>query len=399
MDLNITPEGEAFRQKVRAWLKERLPDYWPLMSRLETLDGPRNDEELAMARRWQGEAHAAGFVAPNWPKKYGGQDMDPMLEMVLREEMVRAGAPLLVGTSGLEMLGPTLIKWGTEDQKLRYLPKILTAEELWCQGFSEPSSGSDLASLRTRAELEGDHFVVNGQKVWTSNAHHSDMMFGLVRTDPQAPKHQGISFLLIDMRSPGITVRPLIQMTGRHGFNEVFFDQVTVPRENLVGGLNEGWRIAVDTLLNERAMIASSTSTELLFNRLLNLARTFRHDGRPLTNEPRWRQQLAEFDIRLEATRLHHYRQLSNHIAGRRDGPEIFINKLVGTQLTHDIATAAMDILGDYGLLAEGEESAPDDGFWPGEWLLSLGLCIGGGTTQIHKNTIAERALRMPRSR
>jgi alkylation response protein AidB-like acyl-CoA dehydrogenase len=253
--------------------------------------------------------------------------------------------------------------------------------------------------LRTRAEIVGDEFVVNGQKVWTSGAQYSDMMFCLVRTDPEAPKHRGISYILIDMHSPGITVRPLVQMTGDRGFNEVFFDNVRVPRKNLVGKLNEGWIVANATLFHERNMLGASTVSQQLFNRLLDLARSIKRDGRPLTQDPVCRQRLADLQVRVEALKYHFYRQLSDQIHGRNPGIEAMVNKLVGTELNHDLSTTAMELMGDYAMLARGDSHALDRAYWPYEWMFSLGLVIGGGTSHIQKNIIAERGLKMPKSR
>ena len=290
MDLQFTPEEEAFRLKVRDWLAENMPT-----SGLSADREGRDDKTwLAKAKAWQRRLYEAGYVALAWPKEYGGQAMDPVRQSIVNDEMVRAKAPYLVGGSGLGMLGPTLISWGSEEQKQRYLPKILTAEEIWCQGYSEPGAGSDLASLKTRAEIVGDEFVVNGQKVWTSGAQYADMMFCLVRTDPEAPKHRGISYILIDMHTPGITVRPLVQMTGDRGFNEVFFDNVRVPRKNLVAKLNEGWIVANATLFHERNMLGSASGSEQRFNRLLALAKSITRGGRPLTEDPVFRQRLVE---------------------------------------------------------------------------------------------------------
>jgi alkylation response protein AidB-like acyl-CoA dehydrogenase len=325
--------------------------------------------------------------------------MDPVRQSIVNEEMVRANAPYLVGGSGLGMLGPTLISWGTEEQKKEHLPKILTAEEIWCQGYSEPGSGSDLASLRTRAEIHGDEFIVNGQKVWTSGAQYADWMFCLVRTDPEAPKHRGISYILIDMKTPGITVRPLVQMTGDRGFNEVFFDNVHVPRKNLVGKLNEGWLVANATLFHERNMLGSATGSQQRFNRLLALARKVKRNGRRLSEDPVFRQRLADLEIRVEGMRFHSYRQLTDQTRGKNPGIEAMINKLVGTELNHDLATAAMEAMGDYSMLARDERDVLDHGYWPYEWMFSLGLVIGGGTSHIQKNIIAERGLKMPKSR
>jgi alkylation response protein AidB-like acyl-CoA dehydrogenase len=275
----------------------------------------------------------------------------------------------------------------------------LNAEEIWCQGYSEPGSGSDLASLRTRAEIVGDEFVVNGQKIWTSGAHFSDWMFCLVRTDPQAPKHRGISYILIDMKTAGITVRPLVQMTGDRGFNEVFFDNVHVPRANLVGKLNEGWMVANTTLFHERNALGSTVTTQMLFNRLKALASSVKRRGQPLSKDPVFRQRLADLEIRVEAMKYHMLRQLTDSIQGRNPGLAAMVNKLVGTELNHDLSTAAMEVMGNYAMLARGEEAALDHGFWPYEWMFSLGLVIGGGTSHIQKNIIAERGLKMPKGR
>ncbi len=342
--------------------------------------------------------HEAGYLALSWPKEYGGQAMDPVRQAIVNEEMVRTRAPGPIG-GGISLLGPTLITWGNEEQKRRYLPKILSAEEIWCQGYSEPGSGSDLASLRTRAEIVGDEFVVNGQKIWTSRAHYSDRMFCLVRTDPQAPKHRGISYILIDMKTPGITVRPLVQMTGDRGFNEVFFDNVRVPRENLVGKVNEGWMVANTTLFHERNALGSTVTTQMLFNRLKVLAGSVVRNGKPMTKDPVFRQRLADLEIRVESMKYHMLRQLTDSIHERKPGIAAMVNKLVGTELNHDLSTAAMEVMGDYSMLARGEESALDRGFWPYEWMFSLGLVIGGGTSHIQKNIIAERGLRMPKGR
>ena len=395
MDLTYSPEELAFQEKVRAWLAKNVPKKQRNEAPLERGDPKR----VAQAKAWQRKVYDAGYLALGWPKEYGGQGLDVMHQTIVNEEMVRARAPGLVGGMGLSMVGPTLISWGSGEQKRRYLPEILTAREIWCQGYSEPGSGSDLAALRTRAEIEGDEFVVNGQKVWTSGAHYADMMFCLVRTDPEAPKHRGISYILIDMRSPGIAVRPLIQMTGAHSFNEVFFDNVRVPRENLVGKLNEGWLVANATLFHERNMLGATTTSQQSMARLIALARSIDRNGRPLTADPIFRQRLADLEIRVAAMKYHMLRQLTDQVRGRNPGIEAMVNKLAGTELNHDIATAAMEALGDYAMLARGEEAAMDRAYWPYEWMFSLGLVIGGGTSHIQKNIIAERGLKMPKSR
>ena len=394
MDLDLAPEDAVFRDKLRAWLKQNLPR---AARRRSVSPGEAPGARLAAMKAWQRKLHAAGYVATGWPREYGGQGATLMEQTLLSEELVRHKAPGLVGMMGLQMVGPTLIHWGTEAQKRRYLPPILTADELWCQGYSEPGSGSDLASLQTSAQREGDHFVVNGQKIWTSNAQIADWMFCLVRTDKAAPKHAGISYLLIDMKTPGIMVRPLLQMTKDAGFNEVFFDNVRVPVENVVGGLGQGWAVANTTLLHERNMLGSTTQTQNMFEALLRVARATPRHGRPATEDPVVRQRLAALKIQVEAMRLNAYRNLTATLQGKKPGIEASITKLVTCELNHQLAATALELLGPYGTLYRGSKHLRDDGFWPYELMFSLGLIIGGGTAQIQKNIIAQRGLGLPR--
>jgi len=393
MDLTYSPAERTFQRAVRTWLKRNVPKRQRDERPMEWGD-PRR---LAQAKAWQRKVHEAGYLALAWPTEYGGQGADVMRQTIVNEEMVRARAPGLIGLMGVQMVGPTLIQHGTEAQRRRHLPKILTAEEIWCQGYSEPGAGSDLASLRTRAERDGDDFVVNGQKVWTSNAQFADWMFCLVRTDPEARKHAGISYLLIDMKSPGITVRPLVQMTGDAGFNEVFFEDVRVPQANLVGGLNNGWQVANATLAHERNMLGATTRTQQTFQSLVRLARTHGRGGRPASADPVVRQQLADLAIRVETMKLEAYRQLTDTLRGRPSGIAASLNKLVTTELNHDLARTALDILGSYGPLGRRDARVRDRGVWPLDYMFSLGLIIGGGTSQIQKNIIAERGLGLPR--
>jgi alkylation response protein AidB-like acyl-CoA dehydrogenase len=393
MELSYSPEERTFQREVRTWLRRNVPRRQRDERPMEWGD-PRR---LEQAKAWQRKVHAAGYLALGWPREYGGQGADVMRQTIVNEEMVLARAPGLVGMMGIQMVGPTLIQHGTEEQRRRHLPKILGAEEVWCQGYSEPGAGSDLASLRTRAELIGDEFVVNGQKVWTSNAQFADWMFCLVRTDPAAAKHAGISYLLIDMKTPGITVRPLVQMTGDAGFNEVFFEDVRVPRQNLVGQLNNGWQVANATLAHERNMLGSTTRTQQTFQRLLRLARVQRRNGGPASRDPVIRQRLADLAIRVETMKLEAYRQLTDTLRGRPPGIAASVNKLVTTELNHDLARAALEILGSYGPLDRRSRRVKDRGAWPLDFMFSLGLIIGGGTSQIQKNIIAERGLGMPK--
>jgi alkylation response protein AidB-like acyl-CoA dehydrogenase len=393
MDLSYSPEELAFQRAVRSWLKKNVPKRQRDERPMEWGDARR----IAQAKAWQRKVHDAGYLALGWPKEYGGQGLDVMRQTIVNNEMVLARAPGLIGTMGIQMVGPTLIHFGTDEQRRRYLPRVLTADEVWCQGYSEPGSGSDLASLRTRAELHGDEFVVNGQKVWTSNAQFADWMFCLVRTDPDAPKHAGISYLLIDMKTPGVTVRPLVQMTGDAGFNEVFFEDVRVPRANLVGELNNGWQVANATLAHERNMLGSTTRTQQIFLKLVRLAQTQARNGGRASADPLVRQRLADLSIRVETMKLEAYRQLTNALKKRSPGISASVSKLVTTELNHDLAGAALDILGSYGPLGKKDKRVRDNGIWPADFMFSLGLIIGGGTSQIQKNIISERGLGMPR--
>lgn len=396
MDLAFSKEDEKFRRGVRTWLRKHLPKKHDQIDGGEDLnfEGP---EQIAAAKAWQKKVYEAGYVAIDWPQEHGGKGADPIQQTILSEEMVAHRAPGLIGQLGLHMLGPTLIRCGTDAQRERFLPKILTADEIWCQGYSEPGSGSDLASLRTKAEIDGDSFIVNGQKIWTTTAHFADWMFCLVRTNQDAAKHKGISYILIDMKSPGIEVRPLVQMTGQSGFNEVFFTDVRVPRENLVGELHGGWAVANTTLSHERNMLANPSRTQQLMADLVRLAARRNANGGRVTRDPLLRQRLADLQIRVEMMKFHSWKQLSDEVHDRPTGPGQSINKLVTTELNHEICAAAIELLGDYGPLTENSAHAEDRGLWPRDWMFTLGMIIGGGTSQIQKNIIAERVLGLPR--
>jgi alkylation response protein AidB-like acyl-CoA dehydrogenase len=394
MDLTYSPEELAFQREVRAWLRANVPR----RERNENpIEGAPDAARIARAKAWQRKVYEAGYLAMGWPREYGGRGADVMRQTIVNEELVRARAPQFIGAMGIQMVGPTLIAHGSDEQKRRYLPKILTGEEIWCQGYSEPGSGSDLASLQTRAEIVGDDFIVNGQKIWTSGAQYADRMFCLVRTDPDAPKHRGISYILIDMKSLGITVRPLVQMTGDPGFNEVFFEDVRVPRANLVGQLHDGWTVANATLQHERNMLASTTRTQMLLQNLLRVARSRTRNGKPATEDPLVRQRLADLAIRVETMKLEAFRQLTDALRNRPPGINASVNKLVTCELNHQLARAALEILGDYGWLAKQDPRVADGGTWPNDYMFALGLIIGGGTAQVQKNIIAERGLGMPR--
>jgi alkylation response protein AidB-like acyl-CoA dehydrogenase len=298
---------------------------------------------------------------------------------------------------GISLLGPTLIHWGTEEQKRQHLPRILACDEVWCQGYSEPGSGSDLASLQTRAVEDGDYFVVNGQKVWTSIAQHADWIFLLVRTDPNAPKHKGISYLLVDMKSPGITVRPLVQITGSKGFNEVFFEDVRVPKKNVVAAVNQGWTVAMTTLMFERSGSAGGGDPMDEVRELAELAKRVPRNGGTAWEDSGVRQKVIEFACDAEALRYTGYRQLTRQLKGMPPGPEGSMMKLCGTELRLRMAMYAMELLGPYSQLEHNAPFAIDRGKWSYRMLAARGPTIYAGTNQIQHNIIGERVLGLPK--
>jgi len=390
MNFDFTEREEAFRKEVGAWLKANLPDEL----RGKAFAASRADvEEVRRLRAWQKTMAEAGYVGMDWPVEFGGRGA-PITEMViLYQEMARAESPQIVNRGGVSMLGPTLMKLGTPAQRKRFLPRIRTAEDLWCQGFSEPNAGSDLANLQTRAVMDGDHFVVNGQKVWTSMGHVADWCFMLVRTDPTSAKHKGISFLLVDMKTPGITVRPLRQITGEAEFNETFFDNVRVPKDNLVGKLHEGWSVAITTLAYERDLLTFIRHISLR-NALHRLVKLVQARGK--SADPVVRQKVAELWIGEQALQLNGYRSLTKILRGGQPGPEGSTSKLFWSQLDQGLALVATQIIGPYSQIAEGSAWAPDDGQWQFYELLARGSGIRAGTTEILRNILGERVLGLP---
>ncbi len=394
MDFNYTPEDQAFRTEVRTWL-EANKKFAPPPSNIMADEG-EGDWEARV--NWHRKLNEGGWVAVNWPKEYGGRGATVMQRLIYREELSRLGLNEPMVGMGINLLGPTLIHWGTEEQKKNHIPKILKAEEVWCQGYSEPGAGSDLASVQTRAIDDGDYFVVNGQKTWTSIAQHADMIFALVRTDPAAPKHKGISYLLIDMHSPGVTVRPLVQMTGGKGFNEVFFEDVRVPRKNIVGERNNGWQVAMTTLMFERG----GGGGEGAMGEVYELARLARRIPRSGNDSTAWddssvRQKVAEFAAEAQALRYTGYRQLTRQLKGLPPGPEGSMMKLCGTELALKIALYAMELLGPYSQLEFNAPFAVDKGKWSFRMLAARGPTIYAGTNQIQHNIIGERVLGLPK--
>jgi len=329
MDFTFSDADENFRSEFRKWLQANLPSEHRKTTFAIEFFADEEGEEWEKRLAWHKKMHAAGWIGIQYPQQYGGRGATITEQYIYDDELNRAGAPQLVNGQGIGLVGPTLMHWGTEDQRRRYLPKMLAADEIWCQGYSEPGSGSDLASLQTRAVEDGDDFVVNGQKVWTSDAHHADMCFLLVRTDSTAPKHKGISYLLVDMHSPGITVRPLVQMTGDRGFNEMFFEDVRVPKKNLVGEKNNGWLVALTSLMYERR----ARDMTPIVHELAALARLVLREGSNAWDNSRVRQQVTDFACEAWAIRYLGLRQLTRQLKGLPPGPESSIQKLAFSEL------------------------------------------------------------------
>ncbi|MBI2162193.1 MAG: acyl-CoA dehydrogenase family protein [Candidatus Rokubacteria bacterium] len=395
MDFEYSPAQEAFRKEFRDWLATNLPPDLCLDDAAD--DRVASDRDTFERRRtWQKAMHAAGWVGITWPTEYGGRGAGLIERVIWEEEYFAARAPVLPGSMGLNLVGPTIIHWGTEAQKRRHLPPILNADEVWCQGFSEPGAGSDLASLSTRAADKGEHFVVNGQKVWTSGAHFAQWIILLVRTNPEAPKHQGISCLLVPMTTPGISVRPLVLMTGHHHFNEVFFTDVVVPKTNLLGPLNQGWKVSTTTLMYERH-VAGSRGHAGQVARLIALAKRVTVDGRPAWEHPWIRQRLAQLAIDCEAFKYTRLRSLTRQLRGEPPGPEGSILKLTGSELGVRIAEVAGELLGMHVLVNQSSEAVPDAPRWFNRVLAARQYTISAGTSEIQRNIIGERVLGLPK--
>ena len=394
MDFSFSPEEVAFRSKVRDWLRENLPAGWgtPGRPKLRTAE-----ERVAFARKWQRRLYDGGWAGLAWPKEYGGQALTPLQHILFNEEYVLAGAPDLIDIGvGPGLTGPTLIHHGTDPQKKRFLEPILRGEEVWCQGFSEPNAGSDLAGLRTRGEVRGDHIVVNGQKVWTSYARHADWCILVVRTDPSATKHRGLTFLLLDMKTPGITIRPLVEMTGIAWFNEVFFENVVVPRDRVVGEIGRGWDIAITTLSHERGSNVPYQRLRHQYESAVALARRLATDT-PLTADPVVRQRLAQLAIDVEILKLSAYRNVTQIMRTGQPGPEGSMLKLSWSELEQHIMETATWLEGPYGQLAEHAQQAFDEGRWQYGYLWSRAATIYAGTSEVQRNIISQRVLGLPR--
>jgi alkylation response protein AidB-like acyl-CoA dehydrogenase len=376
MDLTLSPAEQEFRDEVRAWLAANNPGREPADDR----------EAFEFRRAWQRTLNERGWAGLSWPTEYGGAGATLVEQAIFSEELARAGAPQMANVLGLAMGGPTVIAHGTEEQKQRFLQPILAADEIWCQGFSEPQSGSDLASLKTRAVRDGSGWVVTGQKVWTTYAHEAKWCMLLARTDPEAPKHRGLTYFLLDMEQEGVEVRPLVQITGDAEFNELFIEEARVPDENIVGGENNGWGVAITTLMHERAGLAFTLQVDVHIA-LRELQERIRELG--LADDPVIRQRFAQLYVEAQVLRLNAYRGLTAVMKRGAPGPEGSLGKWHWAEVNQALAELAMDVAGPGAQLGED--------LWTHRFLRSRANSIEGGTTEILKNIVAERVLGLPR--
>lgn len=393
MDFNDTPEEAAFRTKAHDWLAANADPLGP--NDLPAGIGEREDPDtIRWCKQWQAKKADHGWACLTWPKEYGGQGLGAMHSVIWRQEEAKFKVPPPVYTIGHGMLGPTIMSHGTPEQKKKYIPDMLRGGEIWCQLFSEPAAGSDLAGLRTSATRDGDDWIINGQKIWSTGAHFSDWGMVVTRHDANAAKHAGLTYFIIDMRSPGIEVRPIKQINGASGFNEVFFSNVRVPDSNRLGGVGDGWRVALTTLMNERVAIGAGGGGGR-FRDLIQIAKSAKRFGRPAIEDGSVRQQLADFYIKTKGLQYTGYRTLSALSRGQIPGPEGSIGKAVGAPMAQRMASFAVELQGPGGALLE-EGLVPQDALWQEAYLGSPGIRIAGGTDEILKNIIAERVLRLP---
>lgn len=399
MDPKYSEEAEAYREKMVAFLGEHLPADWKGM-------GALSPEQLAtFTAEWRSILSANSLLAPSWPAEYGGGGLTALEKVIMAEEFLKAGVPTGGNNDAfsIQMVGNTILNWGSDEMKADFLPKIISGEYVFCQGYSEPNAGSDLAALMCKAELDGDEWVINGQKIWTSGASTADFMFILVRTEPDAKKHAGISYLLVDMKQPGIDVRPLKQMTGSAEFNEVFLSDVKTPKDWIVGNRGEGWLVSRTTLKHERNSIGAASQTLRLLDSLVDLARERKIDGKPAIEDPTIRRGLVELEGFVRSHQYSGFIQMSKGLKGENPGVIGLMNKISSTNMGHMVSKLAMEILGDEGLAAPAQVGLGMAGgqattaAWISQYMSSLGVAIAGGTANIQRNVIAERGFALPR--
>ena len=400
MDFSFTAEDEAFRAELRSWLDEELPRFLEDWSTDD--DGAEASFDRTQARRqdWQRRLDEGRWAAINWPRDWHGREASAVQNAIYAEEMARVKAPGIYNTNGIWQIGPMILQWGTHEQQEQWLPAILSADEHWCQGFSEPEAGSDLANMRTTAVLDGDEYVVNGQKTWISSAHLAKWGLFLLRTDPSAlergAKHEGITAFVIDMETPGIECRPIRDMTGDTMLNEVFFTDARIPVAHRLAGEDDGWKVAMSTLGRERVGTAGLSITMAAdLQAIVSLARSVNPDA---LEDPDLRDRIARVHMDIELTRLLNYRALTKIIKGEPNWPEVPLAKLQWSHLSQTIAELAVDLLGPAGLLVRGEPDAPDNGRWARNYAWQRYTSIGAGATEIQKNIIAKKAIKLARS-
>jgi len=394
MDFNDTPEEAAFRARARAWLEANAEYKQPGEPGNDALGERVDDATIAAAKAWQKKKAVAGWACIRWPEEYGGRGATPIEGVIWGQEEAKFRTPPNIFGIGHGMCGPTVMTHGTPEQKKKWLPKLLSGEEIWCQLFSEPAAGSDLAGLRTSAVRDGDEWIVNGQKIWTTGAQFSDWGILVTRHDPTLPKHAGLTYFVVDMHGPGIDVRPITQINGGQGFNEVFFTDVRIPDGYRLGAVGDGWRVAITTLMNERASIGGGGGGGGVGD-LLRLAESIEIDGAPAIEDRAVRERLASFYARSKGVELTGRRTLSALSQGKTPGPEASLMKLVAGRLVQDVAHYAMELMGTAGATAD-EEITPDAGEWQERYLGIPGLRIAGGSDEVLRNIIAERVLRLP---
>lgn len=405
MNLDFGNEYDKFRAEVTDFCSKHkgVQLTGNLFGRYETIKRSRSsnsDGETMPLAEWQKLLIENGYFARNIPKQYGGYggDLDIVKNVIINTEFSKAGIPSGTGGQGIDFLVPTLLEMGTEEQRQQYIKPALHLETIWCQGYSEPNAGSDLASLQTKGVLDGDEWVINGQKIWTSTAKYSQMMFCLVRTEPEEPKHKGISYLLIPMDAPGIEIRPLVDMTLDAGFNEVFFTDVRIPATNIVGKRGEGWLVANKTLVHERGSLGDPDKMITRLNLLIALMKNETMNGERVIDHPVFRDRLMKIQGKTLALKAHGLRLLSANLNKSQNVDlGIMIVKLFGTEMRYELEALAIDVMGELGTLYEESPHIRDAGSWQYAFMYYLGLIIGGGTSQIQKNIISERGLGMPK--
>ena len=394
MDFNDTPEEAAFRAECRTWLEANAEPRQPGDANPDMLGERTTDETVKEAQAWQKKKAEAGWTCITWPKAFGGRGGSSMQSVIWNQEEAKFRTPPNIFGIGLGMCGPTILTHGTDAQKERWIPDMITGDQIWCQLFSEPSAGSDLAGLRSTAVKDGDDWVVNGQKIWTTGAHFCDWGILVVRTDPNVAKHSGLTFYVVDMHAPGVEIRPITQINKGQGFNEVFFTDVRIPDSQRISEVGNGWAVSITTLMNERSSIGGSGGAGGLKD-LFRLAHEVEIDGKPAIEDSAVRHKLADFYIRSQGVKLTGNRTLSAVSQGKTPGPEASLGKLVGAVMGQDMAAFAMELQGASGATLD-ESFTPQDGDWQGRYLGIPGLRIAGGTDEVLRNIIAERVLGLP---